>query len=123
MLTGWPWVYHFAKPRAVTMTPSVAMKGGIDVHAISVPFTRPATAPTASPATTGTTTDESVRDAYTGEGASEDWARLAATIAVRATTEPEDRSIPPAIMTCVTPTAMMPITATWRIMTTRRCSF
>src|SRR3569623_2373137 len=110
MLTGCPWVYHFAKPRAVTMTPSVAMKGGIDVHAINVPFTRPATAPTASPAATGTRTDRSVSDAYTGDGASEDWARLAATIAVSATTEPEDRSLPPAMMTCVAPTAMMPMT-------------
>src|SRR5580693_6214031 len=32
------------------------------------------------------------------------------------TTEPDDRSIPPMMMTCVTPTAMMPISASCRIM-------
>ena len=29
MLTGWPCVYHLATPRADTIMPSVAMKGGI----------------------------------------------------------------------------------------------
>ena len=43
-------------------------------------------------------------------------ARLAATIAVMPTTEPDDRSMPPMMMTCVTPTAMMPISASCRIM-------
>ena len=32
-LIGWPLVYHLAKPRAVTIMPSVAMKGGIVVAA------------------------------------------------------------------------------------------
>ena len=27
--TGWPLVYHFARPRAVTIMPRVAMNGGI----------------------------------------------------------------------------------------------
>ena len=123
MLTGCPRVYQRASPRAVTMTPSVAMKAGIPVRAMSVPFTRPAAAPTASPATTGTITGRSMSEGYTGRTASADWARLAATMAVSATTDPEDRSMPPVMMTWVTPMAMMPITDTCRIITTRRCSF
>ena len=39
-----------------------------------------------------------------------------AIIAVAATTEPELRSIPPEMMTCVTPTAMMPTIETCRMM-------
>ncbi len=48
---------------------------------------------------------------------------LADNIAVRPTTDPEDRSMPPVMMTCVTPTAMMPITETCRIMMVSRCWF
>ena len=62
MLTGWPRVYQRATPRALTITPSVAMKGGIEVRAMRVPFTSPASAPTASPAATGTTTGRSVSE-------------------------------------------------------------
>src|ERR1700730_18570538 len=123
MLTGCPRVYHLAIPRAVTMTPRVAMNGGMDVQAISVPLRRPAAAPTASPATTGTTTGKSVSAGYTALTASDDCARLAATIAGAATTEPDDRSMPREMITWVTPTAMMPITETCRIITTRRCWF
>ena len=39
-----------------------------------------------------------------------------AIIAVAPTTEPEDRSMPPVMITCVTPMAMMPTTETCRIM-------
>jgi len=98
------------------------MKGGMAVPAISVPFRSPAAAPTASPAATGTIAGRSVSAGYTARTAWEDCARLAATIAESATTDPEDRSMPPVMMTWVTPTAMMPITETCRIMTTRRCS-
>src|ERR1700730_17527702 len=121
MLPACPRVYHLATPRAVTMTPRVAMNGGMDVQAIRVPLRRPAAAPTASPAATGARTGKSVSDGYTALPASEDCARLAATIAVTATTEPEDRSMPPLMITWVTPTAMMPITETCRIIATRRC--
>ena len=41
-------------------------------------------------------------------------------MAVMPTNEPEERSMPPMMMTCVTPTAMMPISASWRIMIFRR---
>jgi hypothetical protein len=43
-------------------------------------------------------------------------------MAVSPTTEPDDRSMPPVMMTCVTPTEMMPITETCRIMIFRRCT-
>ena len=39
------------------------------------------------------------------------------------TSEPDDRSIPPEMMTWVTPTAMMPISASCRIMILRRSGF
>ena len=42
-------------------------------------------------------------------------------IAVAPTTEPDERSMPPVMMTCVTPMAMMPTTETCRIMMERRC--
>ncbi len=57
------------------------------------------------------------------KGQVEDCAMLADNIAVRPTTDPEDRSMPPVMMTCVTPTAMMPITETCRIMMVSRCWF
>ena len=47
-------------------------------------------------------------------------AKLAASIAVRPTSEPDERSMPAMMMVCVTPTAMMPITASCRIMIFRR---
>ena len=43
-----------------------------------------------------------------------------AIIAVAPTTEPEERSMPPVMITWVTPTAMMPTTLTCRIMMLRR---
>ena len=36
------------------------------------------------------------------------WAKDMAIMAVAPTTEPEDRSMPPEMITCVTPMAMMP---------------
>ena len=38
-----------------------------------------------------------------------------------ASTEPDERSIPPVMMTCVIPTAMMPTTETCRMMMLMRC--
>ena len=62
MLTGWPRVYHFATPRAATIMPSVAMKGGMPVKAIKLPLMSPAIRPTSNPAATGTSTGMSVSD-------------------------------------------------------------
>ena len=47
---------------------------------------------------------------------SDTWAKLMAIIAVAPTTEPEERSMPPEMMTWVTPIAMMPMIDTWRMM-------
>ena len=68
MLTGWPRVYHLAMPRAVTIMPSVAMKGGMPVVAIRLPLTVPAAAPTIRPAATGTSTGRPVSDGIDGTG-------------------------------------------------------
>ena len=50
---GWPFVYQSATPRADTIIPSVAMKGGILVSAISEPLINPAISPHTRPAATG----------------------------------------------------------------------
>ena len=50
------------------------------------------------------------------------WPKLMAIIAVAPTTEPDDRSMPPMMITCVTPSAMMPVMATCSAMTFSRCS-
>ena len=42
-------------------------------------------------------------------------------MAETASTEPDDRSMPPVMITCVTPMAMRPTMETCRIMTSRRC--
>lgn len=55
-----------------------------------------------------------------GDRLSEVCARLAATTAARAITEPEERSIPVVMITWVTPTAMMPIIATCSTISTSR---
>ena len=120
--TGWPCVYHLATPRADTIMPSVAMKGGISVLAMMTPLSSPATNPTASPM------QDWPDRRYVGErridGACEllaVCAKLAATMAISPTIEPEERSTPPVMITWVTPTAMMPMTDTCRMMIESRC--
>jgi hypothetical protein len=49
------------------------------------------------------------------------WAKLIAIMAVAPTTEPELRSMPPVMITWVTPRAMMPMIETWRMMISSRC--
>ena len=60
--TGWPSVYHLARPRADTIMPSVAMKGGILVLAISEPLIVPAIRPTPRPARIAQIGDMSVKE-------------------------------------------------------------
>ncbi|MNT88195.1 hypothetical protein D3C72_2287160 [compost metagenome] len=60
--TGWPLVYHLEMPRADTIMPSVAMKGGIFVLAISWPLMKPASRPTPMPTPIGTMAGRSVSD-------------------------------------------------------------
>ncbi|MNP85170.1 hypothetical protein D3C76_1847860 [compost metagenome] len=68
----------------------------------------------------GIAAGRSSRPGYIGEMLSEVCARLAATTAVRAINEPEERSIPVVMMTWVTPTAMMPMIATCKTISSRR---
>ena len=103
--------------------PSVAIKGGMPVMAMMLPLMAPASSPTPSPATTGIQTGKSVSDGNTARLKSEVCARLAATMADKASTDPEDRSIPVVMMTWVTPIASKPITDTCRIISTRRWEF
>ena len=62
-------------------------------------------------------------DGNIGDRLSEVCARLAATTAARAITEPEERSMPVVIMTWVTPTAIIPIIATCKTINIRRLVF
>ena len=94
------------------------MKGGILNLAMREPLIRPQTAPTASAATMGTITGTS-SPGYLADAQSVRWARLEATTAARAKTEPEDRSMPPVMITIVTPMAIRPITEIWRTTLTR----
>ena len=116
MDTGMPPVNHFAKPRAATIVPSVAINGGMAVNAISEPFSMPINKPTVMPARIGHITGRSVSAGNTARGKSDTCARLAETTAVAATTEPEERSMPLVMMTMFTPTAMMPTTDICRMM-------
>jgi len=54
VLTGFPSVYIRVKPLAMVVIPRVAIKGGIDVKAITLPFIRPKIPPTINAASTGT---------------------------------------------------------------------
>ncbi len=98
--------------------PNVAMNGGILKRAISEPLTRPQRAPIAKAARTGTSTGTS-RPGNLISAQSSRCARLAATTAARARTDPEDRSMPPVMMTMVTPMAIRPTTEIWRTMLSR----
>ena len=79
----------------------------------------PATMPQIRPTTIGTMTGRSTRPSSgniaLGFGLPftvATCAKLIAIMAVAPTTEPELRSMPPLMMTCVTPSAMMPTMAT-----------
>src|SRR5476649_3011984 len=103
--------------------PRVAINGGIPVTAIMLPLIAPASSPTPRPIATGIHTGKSVRLGNTALEKSEVCARLAAIIADNANTEPEDRSIPVVMITCVTPIASRPMIDTCRIISTRRWEF
>ena len=82
----------------------------------------PAIRPQQRPTTTGTSTGRSCQPSGSiifGFGwpfTTETWAKLMAIIAVAPTTEPELRSMPPEMITWVTPMAMMPMIETCRMM-------
>src|SRR5471032_217722 len=103
--------------------PSVAINGGIPVTAMMLPLIAHASSPTPKPIATGIHTGKSVRLGNTAREKSEVCARLAAIIADSASTEPEDKSMPVVMITCVTPIASRPMIDTCRIISTRRWEF
>ena len=103
--------------------PRVAINGGMPVTAIMLPLIAPAKSPTPKPIATGIHTGKSVRDGNTAREKSEVCARLAAIIADKASTEPDDKSIPVVMITWVTPMARRPMIDTCKIISTRRWEF
>src|SRR6266403_3968569 len=83
--------------------PSVAMKGGILSFAIRVPFTIPASVPVTRPARIPT-----------GTGRCQLVMNTPVVTAERVITVPMERSIPPVMMTKVTPSASTPLTVVAR---------
>ena len=85
-------------------------------------------APNINPMTTGTITGRSIAQVpkiALGFGlplTSSVCAKLIAIMAVAATSGPELRSMPAVMMTCVTPSAMIPMIATCRMMICSRAS-
>src|SRR5690606_2647069 len=86
------------------------------------PLTSPAARPQPRPTMTGTITGRSIAQSpkmALGLGlpfTTAVCAKLIAIMAVAPTTEPEERSMPPVMITWVTPTAMMPMIETCRMM-------
>ena len=98
--------------RKITIVPSVAMNGGIFPTETSSPFAVPPTAPTPAAITPAITA------AHSGETGSAFIPRIEST-PERASSEPTERSMPPAAMTNVMPSAIMPLYDTCRMMLTR----
>ena len=92
-----------ASPFATLSMPSVAMKDGILSFAMSMPFTSPASAPVARPATTAS-----------GNGRCHTVANVPVITADRVITVPIERSMPPVMITNVTPRARIPFTVVAR---------
>ena len=91
-----------ARPRPITIMPSVMMKGGSRPSVMPAPLTAPSATPMASPAS---------MTSGIGMPAS---SSIAETTAATATIEPTERSMPAVRMTKVMPTETMPNSATWR---------
>src|SRR5579872_2812412 len=89
-----------ASPLATLSMPSVAMNGGSLSRAMTKPLTMPAAAPVASPATIPS-----------GIGSCQLVMTTPAITADSDITVPIDRSMPPAMITNVTPRASTPLTA------------
>ncbi len=87
-----------ATPRAISIMPSVATKGGIRSRVMTRPLNAPQAAPARTPAHIAGTTG---RPALTA---------IADTTPDSASTEPTDRSIPPVMMTMVSPIPSSPMT-------------
>ena len=90
------------------------MKGGIFSLLIIAPLTNPMNVPAARPMRSTRPTGQGCPPEYSLSMASALCRRLATVTATKATTAPEDRSIPAVMMHIVTPRAMIPITLIWR---------
>ena len=88
-----------AKPRAIPIIPNVAINGGTFSLVIKIPFANPRIAP--KPRVT-----RIVRKRFPVAAKT-----IPPTTAEQANTEPTERSIPPEIITKVSPTAIIPMTA------------
>ena len=86
-----------ATPRAIPITPSVAMNGGSPTRTMSHDETRPAATPVSRPAAT---LGASGHPLFTN--------KCPVTTLVNAMTAPGARSIPPEMMTIAAPMAAMP---------------
>ena len=92
-----PSVMMKAAPRAMPITPRVAMKGGRRTSMIRAALRRPASTPVASPAAT-----------LTANGCPDCTNRLPVTTPEIAITAPGERSTPPEMMTMAAPMAAIP---------------
>jgi len=95
-----------AAPRMMVSVPRVTMMGGMRMRVVSRPFSTPQTPPASMP----------TRKAR-GTGTSRNLASTAEITPDRATVEPTDRSMPPAMTTRVSPKAQIPMIETWRRIT------
>ena len=91
---GRPLLKIKAKPRPTVIIPNVTMNGAILLLVIMRPLINPKTKPAKSPPKMGTITGKSGFEA-----------NKAATTPATATIDPTDKSIPPVIITNVTPNA------------------
>jgi hypothetical protein len=110
-----------ATPRSSDIIPSVMMKGARRRRVTSAPLTTPINMPTAIPPTTasaGDTPPVTIGRPVTGSGTLCGMRTLMLT-QTTATAEPTERSIPPAMMISVMPSAAMPTTAVWRRMSSK----
>ena len=87
--------------------PSVAMKGGTFILAMTKPLTRPQAPPASRPTTTPS-----------GTGSPRSTMNTPVMTAEKVSTVPIERSMPPVMMTKVTPNASTPLTAVDRRMAT-----
>ena len=81
-----------ATPRATSIMPSVAIKGGRPILVIQMPLTHPHTPPTSTPASMAIGTGTPILTSK------------AATTPESASTEPTDKSMPPVMITHVAAT-------------------
>ena len=88
------------RPRAIIIMPSVAINGGTFMREMTMPLTKPASAPVKSPTMTPTQTGMPMLVTATP-----------VITAASVMTVPTERSMPPVMMTKVTPSASTPLTA------------